>query len=468
MDSVVIEKSKRGKDIILMDGYEYMLNRHVQNKYYWCCVYKNKKQCRSTLMTECSENSGHSIKSTATEHTHAPSAATQDSIIFKNKFKRDAAASSSEGPVKLIQKNLEAVPSTSACSLPNKNALRQIVYRARKQSYPKEPTSLEEIDVPEDYTIEGEKFLAKDIKYGENKRMLLFCTKQNIRLLRDSPVWIMDGTFKTTPGLFVQIYSIYGIVGYDTEYKKIVPLVYCFLVDKTEETYMVVFRELLAYAEELEYNLSPQHIITDFETAVINVVKIYFPEANHSGCLFHLAQNLWRKIQNSGLSSRYGNDSDFSLKLRHIVALAYLKPEEISEAFEELKNNVLPEEAHCITEWFEVYYVLGKVKSHSKGTTLSISRVQPMFPPHLWSMYRINELGLPRTQNNVEAWHRRNLMKEQITTNHTVEKALAGIDKTPPRKRGRRLSNAISRICENRDNMELIPFLRALANHIEL
>ncbi|KAJ8720570.1 hypothetical protein PYW08_006035 [Mythimna loreyi] len=136
----------------------------------------------------------------------------------------------------------------------------------------------------------------------------------------------MDGTFCTHPGLFTEICSIHGMVGNDVESRKIVPLVYCFLGDKTEETYMMMFKELLAYAKESQCELNLQHILTYFETAVINVVKIYFPEATHTGCLFHLAQNLWRQIQKSGLASKYGNHSKFSLELRHIVALAYLTP----------------------------------------------------------------------------------------------------------------------------------------------
>lgn len=233
----------------------------------------------------------------------------------------------------------------------------------------------------------------------------------------------MDGTFCTCPGLFTQIYSIHGIVGNDIDSRKIVPLVY-------------------AYAEELQCELNPQHILTDFETAVINVVKIYFPEATHTGCLFHLGQNVWRQIQKSGFASRYGNDSKFSLQLRHIVALAYLTPEEIPDAFILLKEKVLPEEAEPIIEWFETYYVQGRKKSQSKGTKLCISQTPSLFPPQLWSIHKINELGLPRTQNNVEAWHRRwdclqnnnrhglyatiqSLIKEQVSTNHSVEKAKA-------------------------------------------
>lgn len=91
--------------------------------------------------------------------------------------------------------------------------------------------------------------------------------------------------------------------------------------------------------------LNPQHVMTDFEIAVINTVKIEFPEATHKCCLFHLGQNVWRKIQSCGLASRYARDSEFSLRTRHMIASAYLPPEEITDAFAQLKSEVLPEEA---------------------------------------------------------------------------------------------------------------------------
>ncbi|XP_048488972.1 uncharacterized protein LOC125491334 [Plutella xylostella] len=487
-DYLKIEKSKRGKKLLICDGYQFHLNRSVDTKYYWRCVQYQGKQCSSTLITNCDDmnsNDHHSVVKEMSEHSHAPSAAANDSLVLKNNLKR-AATVSNEAPTKLIHNNIESLPSTSACCLPNKNALRQVVHRARKTNLPKEPSSLDEIDVPSDYkSVEGELFLAKDIEYGNNNRLLLFCTKGNLKILRSSRIWILDGTFRTCPSIFSQIYSIHAIVGMDAETKKTIPVVYCFLTDKAEESYMVLFRELVSYAAEFEYELNPQHIITDFEISMINVIRIQFPEANHSGCFFHLGQNVWRQIQKSGLVSRYGNDSNFALKLRHIVALAYLPPDEIPGAFEMLKTEVLPEEAESVVFWFEQYYVLGKVKTQQNGTTITFTRSSPLFPPQLWSIHQLNELGLPRTQNSVEAWHRRwnsllancrlgvygtisMLRKEQMVTNHAIEKAQAAVDRTPPRKKGKKLSTSISKICQNRSNMEVITFLRSLANHIEL
>lgn len=214
---------------------------------------------------------------------------------------------------------------------------------------------------------------------------------------------------------------------------------------------------------------------------MINVVRVQFPDASHHGCLFHLGQNLWRHIQKSGFASRYGNDSDFALRLRHILALAYLPVDQIPDAFEQIKQHVLPEDAEPVTEWFEMYYIKGRPHSHINGLKVTVTWSSPLFPPHLWSIHEQVELRLPRTQNNVEAWHRRwnallnnnryglystvrHLMKEQVNTNHIIERSQAGIEKTPPKKIRRVYSHAIQRICENRVKMDTLDFLRGIAN----
>lgn len=52
-------------------------------------------------------------------------------------------------------------------------------------------------------------------------------------------------------------------------------------------------------------------------------------------------QSVHKQIQRNNLTSRYGNDQNFSLLIRHIPALAFLSPVEIAVAFGELKELLL-------------------------------------------------------------------------------------------------------------------------------
>ncbi|KFD46408.1 hypothetical protein M513_12711 [Trichuris suis] len=199
--------------------------------------------------------------------------------------------------------------------------------------------------------------------------MLIFASKADIEKLSAASLWIMDGTFKTVPRLFYQLYTIHGAL--QTSRFSIFPLVYILMTGKSEEPYRRVFQELGDFGERNELHLRPSVIMTDLELSAINAARtefpgtsgratnnvlstfFSFPDAMNKACFFHSSQCVWRKIQSCDLASTYADDENFSLATRHLTALALLRFDEIPEAFEELKP-YLPEEAHEVTEWFAV------------------------------------------------------------------------------------------------------------------
>lgn len=54
-------------------------------------------------------------------------------------------------------------------------------------------------------------------------------------------------------------------------------------------------------------------------------------------------------------------------------------------------------------QWFENNYVHGRIR-RIRGGNISTA---PLFPPTFWSVFERMELGISRTQNRVEGWHRR-------------------------------------------------------------
>ncbi len=90
--------------------------------------------------------------------------------------------------------------------------------------------------------------------------------------------------------------------------------------------------------------------------------------------------------------------------LRHLFALAFLPSDEIPTAFDNLKTEI-PPIANNVIQWFEDNYIYGRIRRRLR--TGNVIRTSPLFPPQLWSVYDSIELGIPRTQNHIEAWHRR-------------------------------------------------------------
>ena len=84
--------------------------------------------------------------------------------------------------------------------------------------------------------------------------------------------------------------------------------------------------------------------------------------------------------------------------MHHIIALAFLLPEEIPAAFDQVKL-ILPENTVRITEYFEEYYIRGRVRNFRNRTARHLS---PLFPPEIWSVNDLVKLDYPRTQNIIE------------------------------------------------------------------
>jgi hypothetical protein len=253
------------------------------------------------------------------------------------------------------------------------------------------------------------------------------------------------------------------------------------MTSRSEEIYKRFFEELIELNNQTGLDLSLPIIITDFEQAVINATQSEFPDSIHKGCFFHFCQNLWRKIQSEGLGNEYGSNEDFSIKLRHLTALAFLSPSEIPAAFDQVKP-LLPENAVRIVKYFENNYVHGRIRQMRNRTT---HHTPPLFSPEIWSIKDLVELGYPRTQNVVEGWHNRwsnligkahvglytiiqEMKKEQQQTELQIKNINRGAPCPSQHNQYVNRENRILTVFNNRDNGTLINFLRGIAHNISL
>jgi hypothetical protein len=69
--------------------------------------------------------------------------------------------------------------------------------------------------------------------------MLVFGVRSKLSLLVESHDCFMDGTFKTAPSLFDQLYTIHALTTIST-----VPCVYALLTNKQQATYTTSLNEL--------------------------------------------------------------------------------------------------------------------------------------------------------------------------------------------------------------------------------
>ena len=90
--------------------------------------------------------------------------------------------------------------------------------------------------------------MVRNLNIGDQK-VLIFTTSNNINYLSRSSFWIMDGTFKTVPTIFTQLYAIHGSVG-SNENSRIMPLVFSLMSSKSKACYRALFQNLINFGDE--------------------------------------------------------------------------------------------------------------------------------------------------------------------------------------------------------------------------
>ncbi|CAF4495412.1 unnamed protein product, partial [Rotaria magnacalcarata] len=239
-------------------------------------------------------------------------------------------------------------------------------------------------------------------------RLIIFSSPEQLKILEETEEILIDGTFKVTPAIFTQLYTIHGV------YRNCVfPLVFALLSDKQQQTYQRLINEL----RRLCPSWNPKSVMIDFEKGAINAFQGTFTTLSISGCFFHLQKSIQRKLQNLGLKTNYENDSKFACDVNKIAALAFLLPSDVNQGFDDLYGSalafLLPSD---VNQGFDDLYgslpsILEPVLDYSEDTYIGRrrpnGRATPRYPVNLWNMHQRTINNSMRTNNQTEAWHRR-------------------------------------------------------------
>ena len=150
-------------------------------------------------------------------------------------------------------------------------------------------------------------------------------------------------------------------------------------------------------------NLSPNHIITDFEQAIINACQISFPAGTVDGCYFHYSSALWRKTQELGLAGVYNQDPLVKGVIKRLMALGYIPIPFVRNCYNNVRNDP------PTNQLIQTYPALQNYFVYFENTWLNANA---NFPPALWNVH--NRPMDFRTNNHVESFNH----KWVFTTRH--------------------------------------------------
>ena len=462
-------KSQKGHDLLVHNGFTFRREREHNGVIYWRCTEYRIAKCSGRVNVM----DGRIFKSTSHNHVPDPAKIQVRTVIHKIK---ERATTTQEVTHQIIASSTTLLSSAVCGQLPSVSLMKRTLQRARQQvdQPPPNPTSLTELEFPEKYTktIDEHPFLLYD-SGPSNDRILLFTTQRNLDLMAQSDHWFADGTFKSAPQLFTQVYTIHAL-----KYHTVIPTIYAVMPNKTQFSYNRLFSAL----KNLNTNLNPTSIMTDFEQSAINSFKEAFPDSLQRGCFFHLSQCLWRRMQQiEGMQQKYSADPEFGLQIKQLAALAYVPEAEVIKSFESLLDSQYYTEneryLQPIIDYFEDTWI-GRIDRRNR-------RRQPLFPISLWNCHEAAKSGLPRTNNSVEGWHRgfnqllgsshptiwkfiEDLHKQQSLNEVIIEQYIAGQHPPASRQVYRDTAQRIEDLVKDYENRNILEFLRGIAHNFKL
>lgn len=377
--------TNKGQRAMFINGYKYTRNKRVNESEYWIC---SQRLCSSRVTTR----NGVLLKEPSAHiDTCQPNGANLVADQMRETMRNRA--TNEQTPLKRIYDEVTAciinhdLQDELAAKFPRFEAVAKSMYQSRKGNQQPLPHTLHDLVLPVEYLVtrEGDNFLLHDDGV-DDQRILIFCTDNNLRCLTQCTDLWMDGTFKSVPNIFCQLYTIHGM-----PFKGVmIPLVYCILPNKTRETYQRVFELLAQSSGNLNLMLQPRLIHIDFEEAVRRAVSIVFPQCEIVGCYFHYCQCLWRKIQMLGLTVNYhanAGNNYFRQWIRCHGALGLVPLATVANLKHQLhRNDFLPPNIPNIADFIHYFN----------------EQWMGEWPPIMWNHHAREG---PRTNNHLEGYH---------------------------------------------------------------
>lgn len=114
----------------------------------------------------------------------------------------------------MINTAVQGLSEVAIAKLPPLKSMARTIrsVKNRSQAPRPNPNSLGELELSEEFmsTLRNEPFLLYDSGPTDEKRAVMFGTSKNLEILGDCDIWSADGTFKTCPVLFKQVWVIHG------------------------------------------------------------------------------------------------------------------------------------------------------------------------------------------------------------------------------------------------------------------
>ena len=151
--------------------------------------------------------------------------------------------------------------------------------------------------------LNGENFTLIDNK---NPRYFIFDTTDSLKMLCSSDHMFADGTFKSSPSSFTQLYSIHTE---SSVLSNTLSVLYALLPNEIKATYIAFFNDLRNICAQYDLILNPRLITVDIEQSCLKSLQNVFPNSEVKRCNFYFNKCSFRKITDLGWQQQYYESS---------------------------------------------------------------------------------------------------------------------------------------------------------------
>ena len=426
---------RRGGKVLVFEGYLYQRNKVRENVIYWRC-----SECRSTIQTaffDVNDPPEEIVVQNFTPHDHPA----MDEIINRQHITSQIKADVETNPSAPIKRVYDAAIANEERhgnpipidDIPTFHCIESQLKRAKYANVPEIPHNVDDvvIDGVWSQTWQGRNNLIhQDNDWG----ILIFGTNRNLRLLQGQDIIYADGTFRTCPHPYNEMFTIHVQIN-----GHVLCTITCLMLNKDIGSY----REILRVLKETIRNVTgrrwaPTVVVVDFEQASIAAFQTEFPNISVKGCYFHYNQSLWRAVQRLGLVNAYRNNRLLKKCVKNIMSLGFLPLAVVRLNFNALsvsrRTRRLFNRFPALREFFDYFR-----RNYLDGN----------FPPCTWNVFtRTMDI---HTNNSVESYHSRwnqavgvrhpsiwkfiRVLKDQQSVNNVTNRAIRNGDDAPRRKR---------------------------------
>ena len=375
-DFVILKhgSQRNGEILIFSNGF--------QSSFRTDCIYKHKRiyRCRAT---GCNASLDLDITGTKIEfhcgHTHNRRFDNAKKPVFLQKVKDRAASNPFENAHALVS-NMYKCAGTDrqfiqALGLGTRYVLwknmKRMIYRIRRQTpLPNIRNMFDDHDCSNLPNF-NPKFVRFDLKFPSGKeygRFIGLAYDTMLRMMQNASIWFLDGTFHVVRPPFMQLLIIHITLCTESDLSfQSLPVFYILMTGQKIAQYVACFEAVLQILFDIfKVPVQVTKIMVDFEKVLWTSIRSLMsdgilPSVTFKGYSFHLAQAVFRRVQELRLVKTYFESPSSKRIITSLMHLSFLPEEEILPAFNRLRAQYvavyrLNNKAKLLVDLCDYYY----------------------------------------------------------------------------------------------------------------